>query len=301
MNDMIQLIRPKHWVKNIVVLLPIVFGSKMTDAMAWTHGITAVISFCLLSSFGYIINDIRDARSDREHPHKKNRPLASDRISIKTAISVAAGLFVVGCFIAYAVSVVFLVIVLGYAVLELGYSFVLKNKAILDVICIAMGFVLRAASGAVAIGVAISPWLFICMFTLCLFMGFCKRYNEIVTIGDVVRAGSHRPTLIDYTPELLTHLITVSAGIAVIAFLMYSLSDRTVMQFGTNYFIYTMPVVVYAVFRFAMLSMKGAYTDPTDLILRDRPFQFTVVVWIVSCVVIIRWGIRLSEWVRTLY
>ena len=113
MNEMIKLVRPKHWVKNVVVFLPIVFGSKMTDAMAWTHCITAVISFCLVSSFGYIINDIRDARNDREHPHKKNRPLASGSVSVKAALSLAAGLVVVGCFIAYAVSVVFLAFVLN--------------------------------------------------------------------------------------------------------------------------------------------------------------------------------------------
>ena len=165
---------------------------------------------------------------------------------------------------------------------------------LLDVICIAIGFVLRASAGAVAIRVAISPWLFICMFTICLFMGFCSRYNELVTIGDRAVAGNHRQTLMTYTPDLLTHLITLSAGIAVVAFLFYGLTESTVRQFGTHYFVYTLPLVVYAVFRFAMLSMKGCYADPTDLILRDRPFQITAALWMASAVGIIVWGPRVA-------
>ncbi len=132
-------------------------------------------------------------------------------------------------------------------------------------------------------------------------MGFCKRYNELVTIGDLSRAGGHRNTLIAYTPDLLTHLITISAAIAVVAFLFYGLADSTVEQFGTNYFVYTLPLVVYAVFRFAMLSMNGAYSDPTDLILRDRPFQATVVLWFISAFAIIVWGRELTGWIEGFY
>jgi hypothetical protein len=171
----------------------------------------------------------------------------------------------------------------------------------MDVICIALGFVLRTAAGAVAIKVVISPWLFICMFTICLFMGFCKRYSEVAKISDLALAKSHRPTLIIYTPELLTHLITVSAGIAVTGFLLYGLSERTVAIFGTNYFIYTLPIVVYAVFRFAMLSMNGVYADPTALILRDRPFQAVTVLWVLSALLIVYWGKDLQSLIQKLY
>ncbi|MHC4061197.1 MAG: UbiA prenyltransferase family protein, partial [Planctomycetota bacterium] len=185
-----------------------------------------------------------------------------------------------------------------YLLLQIFYTVSLKERVLVDVICIALGFVLRAACGAVAIGVVISPWLFICIFTLCLFMGFCKRYSEVVTMGEGVHAGSHRVTLLEYTPELLTHLITLSAAIGVIAFLLYGLSERTVEQFGTNYFIYVLPVVVYGVCRFAMLSMKGAYSGPTDIILRDRPFQLTVGIWMVAVLGIIRYGKSLEGWIQ---
>ena len=146
-----------------------------------------------------------------------------------------------------------------------------------------------------------SNWIFQATFTICLFMGFCKRYSEVVTLGDMAIAKNHRPTLIVYTPELLTHLVTISAGIAVIAFLIYGLSERTINQFGTDYFIYTLPVVVYAVFRFTMLSMSGSYTGPTELILRDRPFQVTIVIWAVLMLVIIIYGKDLQNWVQGFY
>ena len=296
-KEIIELARPRHWIKNVVVLFPLVFGMRMSDPYAWASALLAAAAFCFVSSFAYIINDIQDADSDRSHPNKKNRPLASGRVSVASA-SVWAVLFLVaGLILALGISSFFLIIIVAvYALLQLGYTFVFKRVVLIDVICIALGFVLRAVAGAVAIKVAISPWLFICMFTFCLFVGFCKRYNELVTIGDMDMARNHRNTLISYSPELLTHLITISAGIAVVAFLLYGVNDRTVANFGTNYFIYTLPVVIYGVFRFAMLSMNGSYADPTDLILRDRPFQITVLLWIISVVAIIRWGRDIEAW-----
>ncbi|MCK4998169.1 MAG: UbiA prenyltransferase family protein, partial [Anaerohalosphaera sp.] len=218
-----------------------------------------------------------------------------------TALAEGVVFLVLSLAAAVMVSKLLLLMVAVYILLQLVYTFFLKHRVLVDVICIALGFVLRAASGAVAITVAISPWLFICIFTICLFMGFCKRYNEVVTIGDMTEAENHRRTLIEYTPDLLTHLITLSAGIAVVAFLFYGLSESTVKSFGTNFFVYTLPVVVYAVFRFAMLSMKGAYADPTDIILRDKPFQATVVLWAVMAVVIILYGSKISEYLLNLY
>lgn len=297
----IKVARPDHWVKNAVVFLPVVFGMRASDVDAWLWAAVAAISFCFISSFAYIINDIRDRDNDVLHPHKKGRPIASGELSVRAASIEAVFFLVAGFVIAFVVSPLLGMVLGGYAVLQVCYTLLLKHKALIDVICIAMGFVLRTVAGAVAIGVAISPWLFICMFTICLFMGFCKRYNEIVTIGDIARAENHRVTLIAYTPDLLTHLITLSAGIAVVAFLFYGLADSTVSQFGTNYFVYTLPIVVYAVFRFAMLSMRGTYADPTDLILRDRAFQASVALWVISAVVIVMWGRDFASWMQGLY
>ena len=292
---MIQLARPGHWIKNAVVLLPVVFGLRMYDISAWLQALAAAAA----SSFAYIINDIKDRRSDLAHPLKKNRPLASGIITIKAAVIEAVVLLLLALVVAQALSPVLLLMILAYVFLQVCYTAFLKVKPLADVICIALGFVLRAAAGAVAIKVAISPWLFICMFTICLFMGFCKRYSEIATIGD--NAHDHRPVLIAYTPELLTHLITLSAGIAVMAFLVYGLHERTFEQFGTNYFIYTLPVVVYAVFRFAMLSMKGSYAGPTDLILHDRTFQITILIWMAAAFAIICYGKTIDGWIQSFY
>ena len=295
-GDLVKLARPGHWVKNVFVLMPVVFGMRMTDPVAWTRAGIATVAFCLASSFAYIINDIEDAESDRLHPRKKNRPIAYGKISVKAGLVEAVILLVASAGIAYFVSVPLLVMVAAYVLLQVLYSELLKRKVLLDVICIAIGFVLRAVAGAIAIGVEISPWLFVCMFTLCMFLGFCKRYNEVVTLGDGVVAANHRATLLEYTPDLLTHLITISAGIAVIGFLLYSMNARTVEHFGTDYLVYTLPVVVYAIFRFAMLSMKGVYSDPTDLILHDRAFGVTIVVWLIMAMSIISYGPRLQGW-----
>ena len=295
-QNVIRLIRPGNWIKNVVVLFPVLFGLQMSEPHAWYKAIFATVIFCIASSAAYIFNDIKDIHSDQAHPAKKDRPIASRQVSVKTAVILAAVFAVITVGLAYSLSPVFLVTVLVYLILQVAYTLLLKNKILVDIICIAIGFVLRAAAGAVAIGVLISPWLFICMFTICLFMGFCKRCNEIVTIGDSLQAGNHRPTLIHYTPELLTHLITLSAGIAIVAFLFYGLNDRTVERFGTHYFIYTLPLVIYGVFRFAMLSMNGSYADPTALMLKDKPFQMTVLLWILSAVLIIYQGQAFGEW-----
>lgn len=300
-KSMIQLARPGHWIKNTVVLMPVVFGLQLRNIDAWLQAFVATAAFCFASSFAYIINDIKDRQSDRAHPLKKDRPLASGQVSTKAAIIEALVFLLFALALAQGLSFTMVVIILVYLLLQGCYTVFLKSRVLVDVICIALGFVLRAASGAVAIRVEISPWLFICMFTICLFMGFCKRYSEVVTIGDRTRARNHRPVLIEYTPELLTHLVTLSAGIAVIAFLLYGLSERTIEQFGTNCFIYTLPIVVYAIFRFAMLSMKGSYEGPTDIILHDRPFQITILIWMVAVLVVICYGKSFNGWIQGLY
>ncbi|MBW8017023.1 MAG: decaprenyl-phosphate phosphoribosyltransferase [Planctomycetes bacterium] len=304
LSSIIKLARVDHWIKNVVVLIPVILSKQIFGENALVYGgyaLAAAVAFCFASSFAYAINDIKDADADRKHPRKKNRPVASGSISKPAALAIAACFIVLAFGISIAVSYILTFIIALYLVLQVTYSIFLKQKPLIDVICIALGFVLRAAAGAVAIEVNLSPWLFICMFTICLFMGFCKRYNEMVTLGDTDTAEDHRHTLLLYTPDLLTHLITLSAGIAVVVFLFYGLNPATVARIGTNYLIYTLPLVVYAVFRFAMLSMRGAYTDPTDLILHDRPFQITVGLWALMTGGIILYGKDLTDWLDKLY
>ncbi len=294
----IRLIRPQQWIKNVIVLLPVVFARRAGDVGAWIHAGWAAGAFCLAASAVYIINDLRDRRADRLHPRKKNRPLASGAIAPGQAVGLAALLAIGSLAAAAALSTMVAGLIVAYLVLQAAYTFGLKRKILLDVIIIAGGFVLRAGAGAVAIGAEPSPWLIVCTFTLCMFMGFCKRRGELNTLGDVDLASGHRHTLIGYTPELLTHLITMSAAIAVLSFVQYAVHPDTVGRFGTIYLVYTLPAVVYAVFRFAMLSMQGRYDDPTDLILGDRPFQLTLLMWAAAAMAIIVWGPSVQDYLR---
>jgi len=290
----VKLARPSHWVKNAFVLFPIIFGLQFRNAWAWRQAIIAAGAFSLLASVVYIINDIVDRRRDRLHPKKKDRPLASGKISPGAALVFAAVLFAPGVALAWAAGPIVLAVVLGYFLMQLAYSFALKSKMLVDVIIIALGFVLRAAAGAAAIRVEVSPWLIVCTFTICLFMGFCKRRNEAVTMGNGEDANNHRTTLAGYTPELLTHLITLSGAVAVVSFLMYATSARTVEHFGNYYLIYTLPVVVYGVFRFAMLSMRGKYADPVDLMMHDLGFQLAIALWVAMVLGILMFGSKLQ-------
>ena len=292
----IELVRPSHWIKNVVVLFPLVFAVRMGSLSAWGNAWHAVLAFCLASSAVYVFNDIGDRETDRRHPRKKDRPLASGRMSVGQAICQGVVLLVAALAVALLLSPVVLGVVMAYLLLQFAYTFILKQKMLVDVMCIALGFVLRAVAGALAISVSVSPWLFLCILTLCLFMGFCKRSNEVATMGNTDQATAHRNTLQDYTLSLLTHLITLSAGLAIVSFLLYASSQRTVKHFGTDYLLYTSPLVIYAIARFAMLSMEGKYAGPTEFVLRDWPMQLTIVLWFAAVVIIILHGRELQDW-----
>ena len=257
-GQVVRLARPRHWIKNGIVLFPIVFGQRVTDVDAWVQTGLALVSFCLAASAAYVLNDIADRESDRKHPQKKDRPLASGEVGVPAALVLAVLFLVAAVAVSLLAGLLVSAIVVAYLVLQLAYSRYLKRKMLADVVCISLGFVLRAVAGAVAIQVEVSPWLVVCTFTLCLFLGFCKRRGEIAAFPDPETAKGYRHTLIGYTPELLNHLTTLSAGIAIVSYLLYASSPRTINNFGTAYQMYTLPVVIYAICRFAMLSMTRA-------------------------------------------
>lgn len=278
----------------MVVLFPLVFASKTGEPVAWLKAMSAALGFSLVASAVYILNDIRDRGQDRAHPFKRHRPLAAGRLSLAAAAVEAGLLLAAGLALAASLGTGVLILVGAYLVLQTAYTLALKQEILVDVLCIAFGFVLRAVVGAVAIPVRVSPWLFVCTFTLCLFMGFCKRANELATFGDDARAHAHRKTLIGYTRELLTHLITLSGAIAIVGFMLYTTSTSSTRPPGADLLVYTLPLIIYGVFRLAMLSMQGTYSDPTDLILRDRPFQLTCLLWCVAVACILRWHGQLA-------
>ncbi len=281
MTALLQLLRPKEWIKNLAVMAGPVFALRADgEAVLLTAVVFAV--FCGASSATYTINDIFDRHADAHHPTKKHRPLASGAVTPASAVVWAIALIIATGYVGVRLLPPVCVVIVGaYFVINLAYSFALKRRMILDVILIAIGFVLRAAAGAAAIGVEISPWLIVCTFTLCMFLGFGKRRCEVGMFDSLEQAGEHRATLTRYTPELLSHLISVSAGITIMTFLLYTMDrDPAVAPpFNKHHLLYTIPLVVYGVFRYAMLIQAGNRDGPMDIILSDRPFQGAIILW----------------------
>jgi 4-hydroxybenzoate polyprenyltransferase len=282
MGKFIELARPAQWIKNLAVLIGPVLGFKLFEPQAAWRAAVCFAAFCLASSASYAINDVLDREADAHHPTKCRRPVARGAIRPAGAAIFGLGLFV----LAAGISAGLLprdatILLVTYFVLILVYSMTLKRRMILDVITVAVGFVLRAWAGAEAVGVLTSPWLIACTFTLCMFLGFGKRRSELAVIGNVEQAGEHRATLLRYTPELLNHLISVSAGIAIVTFLLYTMDPSQARRppFPKEHLLYTLPLVAYGVFRYAMLAETGRWTGPTEIILKDRPFVATIVLW----------------------
>lgn len=293
-----RLLRMQQWVKNVFVCAALLFSGKFFDPVALQATLLGFLCFCFVSSHVYILNDIHDREEDRLHPRKSRRPIASGEIAVAPAAALAVLLLLVGLAGAWLLAPAFGICVLCYVVLQFIYTWHFKHIVILDVISIASGFVLRAIGGVLLVHVPLSPWLVICTFTLCLFMGFSKRRCELNAMAANGAAAAHRRTLRLYTPELLNHMTTLTAGIAIVSFLLYTVDPQTTQRFGTNYLLYTLPIVVYAIFRFAVLVEHGLVDGPTDVVLRDRPFQAAVLLWTLAALVIVYWGRPLQGWLH---
>lgn len=297
LTAIVRLLRPVHWVKNIFVFAALVFAEQnlLVDLDKVLCAVYAFIAFCMISSFAYVLNDINDAPMDRLHPRKCRRPIASGAVSPTTGWIIAIVLFLGGLGMGFGFSFSLGAVSLAYLALNLAYSLFLKHKVIIDVMCLAGGFVLRAMAGVMAIEVKLSPWLIICTFTLCLFVGFGKRRCELAVADDRHDiAQNRRPVMASYTKELLNHLLTLSAAVAVMTFLLYTMDAATSAKFGTNYLIYTVPLVMYAIFRFAVLIERGQFDGPLELFLSDRPFQATIMLWLIAAALIVHHGKSLS-------
>lgn len=284
----IRLLRPHQWVKNVFVFAGLVFGRRLDD---WHSVWLSLLGFglmCLVSSSIYVVNDIRDREEDRLHPRKCRRPIAAGQVSIGAASVIAVALLVSGLALSALLSMPFFYVVVGYVVLQFLYNWSFKHAVILDVVTIGLGFVLRAVAGGLLIDVKISPWLMLCTFTLCLFMGFSKRRCELSALSENgASAGRHRRTLSLYTPDLLNHMTTLTAGVAITSFMLYTIDRSVEAPFEKQHLVYTVPIVVYAIFRFAVLVEHGMIDGPTDVVLKDRPFQVAIGLWILAAYLVV--------------
>jgi 4-hydroxybenzoate polyprenyltransferase len=290
MKNYLLIMRPSHWSKNIFVFAALIFGKNLLGPvdevlLAIGSAIGSFICFSLAASAIYIFNDIVDREADRLHPEKCNRPIAAGVVGVGSAAVLSAICAVAAIIGSFMLAQPLAVIIILYIVLMILYSLLLKQMMILDCVVVSIGFCLRAVAGAVVVGVFISPWLIICTFALCLFLGFGKRRSEIAQLRE--NSEYFRKTLASYTPELLAHMLDVTSGLAIVCFLLYAMDERTREVFGTTNLVYTTPLVLYCVFRFSALIQKGRYSGPVQLILRDRPFQLGFTLWVLACIGII--------------
>ncbi|MDZ7330981.1 MAG: decaprenyl-phosphate phosphoribosyltransferase [candidate division KSB1 bacterium] len=282
----LRTLRPHQWTKNFLLFAGLIFSHRLFSLVLFTRTLAAFGIFCLISGAIYIINDLIDLKKDQQHPLKRLRPIASGKISPRTAKRLAGVLLVISLLLAYRLDRSFWLVCAGYAGLMIGYSIYLKQIAILDVIIIAIGFVLRAVAGAVVIAVSISPWLLVCTLFLSLFLVLSKRRHELVLLGK--EANHHRQSLSQYSPYLLDQMISVVTGSTLIAYALYTLAPRTTALVGSSYLIVTIPFVIFGIFRYLYLVYEGSQGgNPEIAIFSDQLLVVDVVLWVVVVVVIL--------------
>jgi 4-hydroxybenzoate polyprenyltransferase len=268
--------RPKQWPKNLILFGPLVFAYKLFAPELLTRAVGAFLAFCLACSAIYILNDVLDVENDRQHPDKRLRPIASGQISPGQAIAGATGFGLAGLAVGFAVDVEVGMAAAGYMALMVTYSTIIKHLVILDVFAIAAGFILRAVAGALAIHVVISPWLYVCTLLLALFLGFSKRYNELLVLQD--EAPSHRRSLADYTPAMLEQLTSILVASTIMAYSLYTFSAENVP--ANHSLMLTIPFVLYGIFRYYYLVHKKNLGGAPELVLlRDVPLMVDVALW----------------------
>lgn len=277
--NLLRLARPGHWIKNLFVLAALLFSKKVTEPRAIGESLLAFAAFCLASSAIYALNDVFDRREDALHPVKRRRPVASGETSPATAVLWSVLLATCAMAVTLAVRAPFYLTVLAYLAITAAYVFGLKRVAVLDVLIIAVGFVIRAYAGGVAIDVPVTPWLILCTLTLALFLGFAKRESERVALG--AAASDTRPLQWGmYDEKTLEHMMTVSATLAIATYMLYTVSPETIQRFETRWMCLTVLPVVYGVFRFYRLAVTGRATGPVEMVRRDPAFVVALLVWL---------------------
>ena len=286
MRNYLRAMRPEHWVKNALVFAAFFFAIGDSAQAAKLQPLSqsalrvavAAALFCVISSGVYVLNDIRDAALDRLHPAKKLRPIASGAIPPFAAALLSAGLLLGGLVGAFVLSPRFLGIVGAYVALQVAYSFLLKQIALVDVFVIAAGFVLRALAGAIVMDLVISPWLVLCTLMLALFLGFCKRRHEKTVWDSCVKET--RPALAMYDERLLDQLIAITAAATIVSYALYTLSPETVRKFGSSALGFSIPFVIFGVFRYLDLAYRHEQGDkPERVLLTDKPLLVDIVLF----------------------
>ena len=279
-------LRPDQWTKNLIVFAALIFAVKLLDPAALANASAAFLIFCALSGAVYLINDVSDRAQDQAHPLKRLRPIASGELSPGTAMLTAVILSVAALGAAFALRPAFAAVAAAYLALFVVYTRSLKHVVVLDVMTIAIGFVLRAVAGGLVIDVHISNWLLVCTMLGALFLGFAKRRHEITLLAEGARG--HRRILEEYDPYLLDQMIGVVAAATMVAYIIYCASPETHAYFGTEWMVLTTPFPIYGLFRYLYLvHRKSGGGNPSDVLLTDRPLQACIALWGITAIVII--------------
>jgi 4-hydroxybenzoate polyprenyltransferase len=281
LNAALVSMRPRQWTKNLLVFAGILFAAKLGDPGRWADAAIAFVAFCAGSSAAYLVNDVRDAAHDRLHPTKNARPVARGELTPRTALALAACLTLASAAFAAALGLSTLLYLGAFLALQAAYTLTLKEVVLVDVMAIGALFVVRAAAGADAVRVPISPWLLLCTALLALFLGLAKRRGELVLVGAEATPG--RPVLAGYSLELVDQLVSVVAASTVIAYALYTFSAR-----DSKAMMVTIPFVLFGVFRYLLLIHRHDLgEEPENVLLSDRPILFCVAGWAISAALIL--------------
>ncbi len=282
-------LRPHQWTKNFVVVAALIFAERLYEVPSLLLTSGAFVVFCALSGAVYLVNDLVDLEGDRRHPVKRTRPLPSGELSISIAKAAAALLALAGLGASFWIGPKFAGVAFVYYGAMMAYSLFLKNIVVVDVLVVAMGFVLRALAGAVAIDVAFSHWLLICTLLGALFLALAKRRHELTLLAG--GAVEHRRILGEYSPYLLDQMIAVVTASTVVSYALYTLAPETISRFGTDRLVWTLPFVLYGILRYLYLvHQKEEGGNPTKVLLNDRPILVTVALWAATVVALIYHG-----------
>lgn len=284
-------LRPRQWVKNFILFAGLIFARAGGDPRFVHRAVLGFAAFSLLSSAVYVLNDWLDRESDRQHPEKRHRPIASGRIGGAVALGLILLLLMVSAWLVTQLGLGFAITAGAYLALNVAYGLGLKQVLIVDVLCIASGFVLRAIAGVEALrpldpGIAISPWLQVCTFFGALLLGSIKRRQELALVDE----GSRRSVLKQYTLPLLDDIIRITAACTLFSYALYTIAPATVEKFHTESLVFTIPFVVFGTFRYLFLTRaRDQGENPTEVLLRDRPLLLGVLLWLLSVTAIIYW------------
>lgn len=279
----IKLLRPKQWIKNFFVFAALLFSRNIDKPSYIITAAAAFTAFCITSSAVYIFNDLLDIEKDRKHPRKKNRPLASGALRKGEAVTFLLLLIPIAVYVAFSINFSFGLTVVLYFVNNILYTLYIKHMVILDVMSIALGFILRVVGGAVAIGVEISPWLLLCTLLLALFLGFSKRRNELVVLQE--DAQNHRAILEHYSLDFIDNMLSIVTASTVISYSMY-----TFFANEDKFSMITILYVLYGIFRYQyIIYNKNMGESPEEVVLTDKPLLINIILWIITSIIILYW------------